>query len=262
MRRLLRLLMPLFAALAGLLAVSAAGAANPWQARGPVLYSMPGYTTPPAVAPRKAKRPRADRHRAASRRVALYRGEIGHRGKPGYRAKVSYREKTARRLAARPSAGRMTARAGQRKTDTTAVPVPRIAALGDRAMPQVHRPISSSGGVEARIDLRTQKMVVKVDGEVAHVWKVSTARKGYVTPRGVYGPQRMHKSYFSKKYYNSPMPYSIFFKGGYAVHGTTAVKALGGPASHGCIRLATANARALFNLVKSYGPKHSRIIIS
>jgi len=121
---------------------------------------------------------------------------------------------------------------------------------------------SYAARVEAQIDLRSQRMVVKVDGAVHHVWKVSTARKGYVTPRGSYGPQRMHKTYYSKKYYNSPMPYSIFFKGGYAVHGTNAVKALGGPASHGCIRLATHNAKALFNLVRNHGPSQTRIIIS
>lgn len=121
---------------------------------------------------------------------------------------------------------------------------------------------SVAARVEARVDLKSQQMIVKVDGEVAHVWKVSTARRGYVTPRGVYGPKRMHTSYYSKKYYNSPMPYSIFFKGGYAVHGTNAVKALGGPASHGCIRLATPNAKALYNLVRNHGPSQTRIIIS
>jgi lipoprotein-anchoring transpeptidase ErfK/SrfK len=121
---------------------------------------------------------------------------------------------------------------------------------------------SLAARVEARVDLKAQQMIVKVDGAVAHVWKVSTARRGYVTPRGVYGPKRMHTSYYSKKYYNASMPYSIFFKGGYAVHGTTAVKALGGPASHGCIRLATAHAKALYNLVRSHGPSQTRIIIS
>jgi lipoprotein-anchoring transpeptidase ErfK/SrfK len=120
----------------------------------------------------------------------------------------------------------------------------------------------STGTVEARIDLKSQRMVVKVNGEVAHVWKVSTARKGFVTPRGVYSPKRMHVTYFSKKYYNSPMPYSIFFKGGYAVHGTGATKALGAPASHGCIRLATGNARTLYQLVKQFGPAKARIVIT
>lgn len=116
--------------------------------------------------------------------------------------------------------------------------------------------------VEARIDLKSQRMVVKINGEVQHIWKVSTARKGYVTPRGVYMPKRMHVKYYSKKYYNSPMPYSIFFKGGYAVHGTGATKALGAPASHGCIRLATGNARTLYQLVKQFGPGKARIVIT
>lgn len=116
--------------------------------------------------------------------------------------------------------------------------------------------------VVAKINIAQQKMTVMVDGKVKHVWRVSTARKGFVTPRGVYAPKRMHVKYYSKKYYNSPMPYSIFFKGGYAVHGTNAVKALGRPASHGCIRLTTAHARTLYNLVKSHGPGAARIVIT
>ena len=59
--------------------------------------------------------------------------------------------------------------------------------------------------------------------------------------------------YYSKKYHNSPMPYSIFFRGGYAIHGTGAVGALGRPASHGCIRLHTSNAAKLFAMVQREG---------
>ena len=121
---------------------------------------------------------------------------------------------------------------------------------------------ASFARVVAHIDVKSQRMVVKVDGEVRHIWKVSTARKGFVTPKGSYKPQRMHVKYFSKKYYNSPMPYSIFFKGGYAVHGTNAVGKLGAPASHGCIRLATGNAKALYQLVRNNGPNSARIVIT
>jgi len=116
--------------------------------------------------------------------------------------------------------------------------------------------------VVAKVNIAEQKMVVSVDGEVKHVWHVSTARKGFATPRGTYAPKRMHAKYYSKKYYNSPMPYSIFFKGGYAVHGTTAVSKLGAPASHGCVRLATGNAAKLYQLVKAYGPSKARIVIT
>jgi lipoprotein-anchoring transpeptidase ErfK/SrfK len=55
-------------------------------------------------------------------------------------------------------------------------------------------------------------------------------------------PQRLAASWFSKLYYNSPMPHSIFFSGGYAIHGSYEINRLGGPASHGCIRLHPANA--------------------
>lgn len=59
--------------------------------------------------------------------------------------------------------------------------------------------------------------------------------------------------HYSRKYHNSPMPYSIFFRGGYAIHGTGAVSQLGRPASHGCIRLAPANAATLYSLVQQQG---------
>ena len=63
----------------------------------------------------------------------------------------------------------------------------------------------------------------------------------------------MAEVYNSKKYDNAPMPHAIFFYYGFAIHGTNEVKHLGQPASHGCIRLAPANATKLFNLVKAEG---------
>ena len=80
-------------------------------------------------------------------------------------------------------------------------------------------------------------MTVSKHGRVIYSWPVSTARKGYVTPRGNYRPTRLHQMWYSRKYDMSPMPYSVFFRGGYAIHGTGYVKQLGRPASHGCVRL-------------------------
>jgi L,D-transpeptidase catalytic domain len=51
--------------------------------------------------------------------------------------------------------------------------------------------------------------------------------------------------WYSRKYHMSPMPHSLFFRGGYAIHGTGAIRQLGRPASHGCVRLHPANARAV-----------------
>ena len=116
--------------------------------------------------------------------------------------------------------------------------------------------------VEARIDISEQRMRVYQNGILRHSWPVSTARRGYRTPTGSWKPTRLHEMWYSRKYDNAPMPYSIFFHGGYAVHGTTEIKRLGSPASHGCIRLHPDNARTLFNMVSRYGRKNSRIRIT
>jgi hypothetical protein len=108
----------------------------------------------------------------------------------------------------------------------------------------------------------TQQMSVSVDGVPRYRFAVSTGRAGYGTPNGTYHPQRLAASWFSKLYYNSPMPHSIFFHGGYAIHGSYEINRLGGPASHGCIRLHPSNAAALFALVKSEGMAVTTIVVS
>jgi lipoprotein-anchoring transpeptidase ErfK/SrfK len=124
-------------------------------------------------------------------------------------------------------------------------------------------PVSSwAGSVEARVSISKQTMTVTRQGRVLYKWKVSTARRGYVTPRGTWKPKRMHKMWYSRKYEMSPMPYSVFYHGGYAVHGTGAVKQLGRPASHGCVRLQTANAATFYSLVREVGMGNTRIVVT
>lgn len=103
------------------------------------------------------------------------------------------------------------------------------------------------------VDLSRQEMTVRIGGDVAYVWPVSTGRKGYRTPTGSYKPQRMYREYYSQKYDNSPMPYSIFYSGGFAIHGTGYTKSLGRPASHGCVRLHPRHAAELYDLVQDFG---------
>ncbi len=111
------------------------------------------------------------------------------------------------------------------------------------------------------ISLSSQSMRVDAGFFNRHTWRVSTARPGYRTPVGKYRPTRLERMWYSSKYENSPMPYSIFFLGGYAIHGTYEVKRLGRAVSHGCVRLHPDNARELFALVKSYGAKNTVITI-
>jgi len=117
----------------------------------------------------------------------------------------------------------------------------------------VFAPVMAQAKVQISIDLSSQRMSVQSDSGASYSWPISSARAGYVTPRGTYHPTSLQTMHRSKKYHNSPMPHSIFFNGGYAIHGTYAVRALGRPASHGCIRLAPAHAATLFSLVRNEG---------
>lgn len=98
------------------------------------------------------------------------------------------------------------------------------------------------------VDKRTQTMYVD-SPEGVFTWKVSTAKRGYHTPSGTFSPYSLQRMHYSKKYDNAPMPHSIFFNGGYAIHGTPHVGNLGRPASHGCVRLAPVNAKRLYEIV-------------
>jgi len=115
--------------------------------------------------------------------------------------------------------------------------------------------------IVAKIDLSDQQMKVYKGEKKLYNWTVSTARSGYITPKGSYKPYYLHKMHYSKKYHNSPMPHSIFFKGGYAIHGTKSIGRLGRRASHGCVRLHPDNAKKLYALVQKYGKKNTFIEI-
>jgi lipoprotein-anchoring transpeptidase ErfK/SrfK len=119
----------------------------------------------------------------------------------------------------------------------------------------------ASAAVTARVNISSQTMQVYVEGELRHVWPISSGRMGYRTPSGSYRPTVLRSFHRSSKYGGSPMPYSIFFRGGYAIHGSYDVRSLGRPASHGCIRLHPANARELFQMVRYFGPGSTRIVI-
>jgi lipoprotein-anchoring transpeptidase ErfK/SrfK len=116
--------------------------------------------------------------------------------------------------------------------------------------------------VVVQIDKSSQRMAVSVDGTTRYSWPVSTGRDGYGTPSGTFHPQSMARHYFSRKYYNAPMPHAIFFYYGFAIHGTNDLARLGGPASHGCVRLPPSHAVALFALVQRQGPRNTQIEIS
>ena len=130
------------------------------------------------------------------------------------------------------------------------------------AKPLRTKPKAVAPSLVARIDLDAQRMNVTSNGKPVGSWAISSGKFGYETPPGRFRPQWATKMHYSRKYYNSPMPYSVFFNGGIATHGTAHSRLLGRAASHGCIRLQTANARKFYTLVKRHGYKRTRIVVT
>ena len=108
--------------------------------------------------------------------------------------------------------------------------------------------VKAKAETEIIVSKSHQRMIVH-SSEGSYSWPVSTARRGYYTPTGVFYPYSLQPMHYSRKYDNAPMPHSIFFSGGYAIHATPHTGNLGRPASHGCVRLSPDNAATLYGIV-------------
>ena len=122
----------------------------------------------------------------------------------------------------------------------------------------------------AEIDKSEQVMYVYVSGELQNTFPVSTGKTGHETPNLDLRPSGpMYRSYTSTKYPEGDyqgmgnMPYAVFLRGGYAIHGTTkgSIPKLGSKASHGCVRLHPEDASVFFDMVKSIGLENTWVTI-
>lgn len=122
----------------------------------------------------------------------------------------------------------------------------------------------------AEIVKEKQLMYLYIGGELKDSFAVSTGIPGRETPNmnmRVSGP--VFTRYTSTKYPEGDykglgnMPYAVFVKSGYAIHGTTQgnFAKLGKKASHGCIRLHPDNARLFYDLVKIFGLNNTWVIV-
>jgi endonuclease YncB( thermonuclease family) len=122
-------------------------------------------------------------------------------------------------------------------------------------------PAPNDAAVRAEVHLSTQSMTLVHRDRIVGHWPVSTARNGKETPTGVWTAKWLSRHHRSSRYDNAPMPYSIFYDGDYAVHGTYQTARLGRPASAGCVRLSPEHAAVLFNLVRKEGLSNTLIVI-
>ncbi len=115
--------------------------------------------------------------------------------------------------------------------------------------------------LQVSISKSQQRIAVTVDGTEFYRWPVSTGRRGHDTPAGKFRPTRLERHWYSRQYSLTPMPWSMFFHRGYAMHGTTEVYNLGHVASHGCVRLRPDNAAILYSLVRRHGFKNTTVTV-
>jgi lipoprotein-anchoring transpeptidase ErfK/SrfK len=107
---------------------------------------------------------------------------------------------------------------------------------------------SSEGAVEIVVSLPLQRAYVYRGGTVIGVTTVSTGRPGHATPTGRFDILEKQARHFSRKYNNAPMPFMQRLTwDGVALH---AGQIPGRPASHGCVRLPLAFAKALFGVTQ------------
>ncbi|MEO7982442.1 MAG: L,D-transpeptidase [Bacteroidota bacterium] len=115
-----------------------------------------------------------------------------------------------------------------------------------------------------------QLLYLYLDGELRDSFPVSTGKKGFTTPDLNGKPSGpIFAKYTSRKFPGGNykglgnMPYAVFVRGGYAIHGTTPgnFTRLGTVASHGCIRLHPDNARLYYELSKLFGLNNSWVTV-
>jgi L,D-transpeptidase catalytic domain len=112
-----------------------------------------------------------------------------------------------------------------------------------------------------KISKSQQRVAVVIDGTEAYRWPISTGRRGHETPSGSFHPVRIERHWYSHQYSLTPMPWSVFFHRGYAMHGTMEAYNLGHAASHGCVRLRPDKAAILFSLVRREGLDNTKVVV-
>lgn len=100
------------------------------------------------------------------------------------------------------------------------------------------------GPMAVVVSLTEQRAYAYRNGILVGVATISSGRKGYETPTGVFTILQKDKDHRSNEYDNAPMPYQQRLTwGGVALH---AGGVPGYPESHGCVHLPTAFAQKLF----------------
>jgi hypothetical protein len=111
--------------------------------------------------------------------------------------------------------------------------------------------VSPAGPVVVFVDLSRQVATVYRNAVRIGVATISSGRRRYETPTGVFTIWQKSTHYRSRRYDNAPMPFSVWLTDdGVALH---AGRVPGYPASHGCVRAPYVFAEQLFQIVSLGG---------
>ena len=104
--------------------------------------------------------------------------------------------------------------------------------------------LAPAGPMTIVVDLAAQRARIYRDGTQIGVTTISSGRRGYETPTGVFTILQKARTHRSRKYDDAPMPFMQRLTwGGIALHGG---RVPGHPASHGCVRLPMPFSKILF----------------
>jgi lipoprotein-anchoring transpeptidase ErfK/SrfK len=125
------------------------------------------------------------------------------------------------------------------------VPGPRThAALAVASAPT---PRTRGPGTRVEVLLDRQLALVVRSGRVLRALHVSTGAKGYRTPTATFEILRKSRWSWSNEY-RAWLPFAAYFVRGVALHASARVPVR--PASHGCVRVPTSDAKWLYRTVR------------
>lgn len=99
------------------------------------------------------------------------------------------------------------------------------------------------------VDLSDQRIYAYENGKMVKTSLVSTGTRRHPTPVGTFSVKRktLKQKMSGPGYYLPNVPYILWFKGSYSLHGTYWHHNFGHPMSHGCVNLPTEVAKWFYN---------------
>lgn len=123
--------------------------------------------------------------------------------------------------------------------------------VSNRVRAKRHRVVRARGrsGRWIEVNLAKQRLVAWENGKVVYSTRISSGKAGTPTRRGTFYVQSKHraKTMRGRGYVAPNVPYTMFYSGGYAIHGAYWHNRFGTPVSHGCVNLPVGASRRVYS---------------